>query len=189
METVISDGRVTVVQPRDASDAACAALREDVLKQHPDRAMLIPLVEACAPEALAVIGGRKSAVEVLFPGGSSALVENVYAKDPVSKFFNVLTAHAVETLARSQRAERPGLPVSVLEIGAGTGGTSVGVLERLEALAGGVTYDYTDISTALLQGAEQLRQRASTCASGRSTSGPIPSPGASRREAATSSSQ
>lgn len=150
----LADGRVVVSRLPDSSPAAYAALRAEVLAEHPDRDVLIPLVEACAPQALAVIGGRKSAVEVLFPAGSSALVENVYARDSVSKLFNDLTAHAVETLVRSQCDEQPGGRVSVLEIGAGTGGTSVGVLDRIAPLAAHVTYDYTDISPSLLQQAQ-----------------------------------
>lgn len=150
----IDGGRATASRLPDTRPAACDALRDEVLAGHPDRAMLIPLVEACAPEAVAVISGRRSAVEVLFPGGSSALVENVYAKDPVSRFFNELTAHAVDTIVRPGRGERPA-PASVLEIGAGTGGTSAGVLARLAPMADQVTYHYTDISPALLQGAQR----------------------------------
>jgi SAM-dependent methyltransferase len=148
---VLPDGRVTTSQLPDTSHAACAALREALLADHPDRATLIPLVDACAPEALAVVGGRKSAVEVLFPGGSSALVENVYARDAVSGFFNTLTAHAVETLVRSRRAERTAGTESVLEVGAGTGGTTAAVLAALATLTPTVSYHCTDISAALLQ--------------------------------------
>jgi SAM-dependent methyltransferase len=150
----MSDGRATVAELPDSSSAACAALREAVLADHPDRAILIRLLEASAPETLAVVTGRKSAVEVLFPGGSAALVEDVYANDLVSTFFNVLTAHAAEALVRSRLAEQPGGRVSVLEIGAGTGGTSVGVLDRLAPMSANVVYHYTDISPALLQGAQ-----------------------------------
>ncbi len=100
--SVSLDGGITTSHLPDASPAACAALRDALLADHPDRAMLVPLVDACAPEALAVAGGRKSAVEVLFPGGSSALVENVYARDVVSGLFNSLTAHASTDLQPPQ---------------------------------------------------------------------------------------
>lgn len=154
--TVTTDGRITSLPLPDTSVAACADLRQQLLADHPDRAMLVPLVEACAPEALAVVTGRKSAVEVLFPGGSSALVENVYARDAVSGFFNALTAHAAGTLVRSRRAERPSGSVSVLEVGAGTGGTTAAVLPELATLTPPVTYHYTDISPALLQQAQEV---------------------------------
>lgn len=150
------DGGVTTSQLPDCSAAARAALRERLLAEYPDRAMLVPLVDACAPEALAVISGRKHAVEVLFPGGSSALVENVYARDAVSGFFNALTANAVEALVRSLRAGNPSRAVSVLEVGAGTGGTTATVLQHLAPLTPPVTYHYTDISSSLLLQAEDV---------------------------------
>jgi SAM-dependent methyltransferase len=153
--TLAPDGTITTAQLPDTSLPACAALRERILADHPDRAMLIPLVDACAPEAIAVVTGRKSAVEVLFPGGSSALVENVYARDAVSGFFNALTAGAVGAIVRSRRDGQPGGAVSVLEVGAGTGGTTTSVLQQLAPLTPPVTYYYTDISTALLQQAEE----------------------------------
>ena len=149
--SVLPDGMVTTSRLPDTTPAACVALRDALLADHPDRAMLIPLVDACAPEALAVVSGRKSAVEVLFPGGSSALVENVYARDAVSDFFNTLTAHAVDSLVRSRRAERSAGIESVLEIGAGTGGTTAAVLPRLATLTPLVPYHCTDISPVLLQ--------------------------------------
>jgi polyketide synthase PksN len=153
--SLAADGTITTAQLPDASVPACAALRERILADYPDRAMLIPLVDACAPEALAVVSGRKSAVEVLFPGGSSALVENIYARDAVSGFFNALTAAAVGALVRSRRNDQPLGDVSVLEVGAGTGGTTTSVLQQLAPLTPPVTYHYTDISPALLQQAEE----------------------------------
>lgn len=142
-----ADDVVTTSSLPDTGLAAIASLRNDLLEAYPDRAMLVPLVDACAPDALDVARGRKSAVEVLFPGGSSKLVENVYARDSVYAFFNALTAHAVETIVRSRR----GSAESVLEIGAGTGGTTSAVLPRLATVTPTPVYHCTDISSALLQ--------------------------------------
>lgn len=153
---VWSDDRVTTSQLPDTSDVAIGALRGQVLVEHPDRDMLIRLVDACAPEALAVMAGRKSAVEVLFPGGSSALVDDIYARDAVSGFFNTLAARAVETLVRSQGTERTAGAASVLEVGAGTGGTTAAVLQQLATVIPPVTYHYTDLSSALLREAQDV---------------------------------
>jgi SAM-dependent methyltransferase len=150
----VSADAVTTHQVRDSGEAACAALRDEVLAVHPDRLHLIRLVDACATRALDVVAGRASAVEVLFPAGSSTLVEAVYAQDAVSGYFNGLSADAVEAALRAQRSARPGARLSVLEIGAGTGGTSIPVLERLASITGPLTYEYTDISPALLQAAQ-----------------------------------
>ena len=111
------------------------------------------LVEAAAPQAVAVATGQTSAVEALFPAGSSALVEDVYAEDAVSRLFNDLATIAVDSAVHARLADRTGR-ISILEIGAGTGGTSASVLKTLQPHADRVDYFYTDISGALLQEAE-----------------------------------
>jgi 3-oxoacyl-(acyl-carrier-protein) synthase/SAM-dependent methyltransferase len=95
-----------------------------------------------------VLRGALDPVELLFPNGTTALVEGAYAGNPVSDHLNALLAAAVA--ARGATGQR----LRVIEIGAGTGATAAVVLPRLQAA--GITFDYlfTDVSRRFLTDAE-----------------------------------
>jgi acyl transferase domain-containing protein/NAD(P)-dependent dehydrogenase (short-subunit alcohol dehydrogenase family)/acyl carrier protein/SAM-dependent methyltransferase len=96
-----------------------------------------------------ILRGHRSATEILFPNGSFARVEGVYSGNPAADVFNHYVAQAVRAAAQATRAA--GRRLRVLEIGAGTGGSSRVVFEALSELADAVQdYCYTDISKAFL---------------------------------------
>ncbi len=99
-----------------------------------------------------ILRGAVAATEVLFPASSLHLVEPVYADGVVMRHAHECVADAVMQAIGA----RPG-PARILEIGAGTGGTSRAVVERLlrHPPAEGVEYVYTDISPAFFPHARQ----------------------------------
>jgi len=102
-----------------------------------------------------ILRGRP-ATDVVFPDSSLALVEGIYKHNPVPDYFNaVLTDSLIEYVAA--RCQQDGAPrIRILEIGAGTGGTSAGIFERLKPYEAAISeYCYTDISKAFLIHAEQ----------------------------------
>jgi polyketide synthase PksN len=145
--------RIAVVEAGGAGAQELAALREETLSSFPDREFIVRLVEACVPEYPSILTGKKSHLEVMFPGGSSELVENVYRRDVLSDHFNQLVAEAVLRAVEPKLAASSAERVSILEIGAGTGGTSAGVLARIAGHGERISFDYTDISSAFVQSA------------------------------------
>ncbi|MFC9272590.1 beta-ketoacyl synthase N-terminal-like domain-containing protein [Streptomyces zhihengii] len=121
---------------------------------NPDLAATHLLVETTLRVFPDILGGRRPATEVLFPGGSLELVQNAYTTNPASAFFNqVLATDLVARLRR--RAGAVPDPARILEIGAGTGATSAVVLEALRSARLDVgEYCYTDISRVFLNHAE-----------------------------------
>jgi polyketide synthase PksM/rhizoxin synthesis polyketide synthase/nonribosomal peptide synthetase RhiB len=109
----------------------------------------IRLLETCIGAFDAVLRGDRLATEVMFPGSSLALVQGIYRGNRMSDYCNRLVAAAVGAAAEAAVA-RGAEPVRVLEIGAGTGGTTRSVLPRLDPLPG-IAYVYTDISLAFAQ--------------------------------------
>ncbi|MEU7305621.1 SDR family NAD(P)-dependent oxidoreductase, partial [Streptomyces sp. NPDC007206] len=102
-----------------------------------------------------ILLGRRAATDVLFPGGSFALVEGVYRDNRVAGYFNAVLADQVVAHLRARRRVDPQAPLRVLEIGAGTGGTTVPVLDRLEEEGLRLdAYCFTDVSQAFLQNAQ-----------------------------------
>ncbi|MFJ2705440.1 beta-ketoacyl synthase N-terminal-like domain-containing protein [Streptomyces sp. NPDC087428] len=125
-------------------------------QENPDLAATHLLVETTLRAFPDILSGRRPATEVIFPGGSLELVQNAYATNPASAFFNqVLAADMVARLRRRARALTADA-ARILEIGAGTGATSAVVLEALRSAQLDVReYCYTDISRVFLNHAQR----------------------------------
>ena len=147
------------VPPRPAPDAT--ALWEAWERAKPgwiSDARVAPqwtLLGTCLRALPDILAGKRKATDVLFPASSTRLVEGVYQGNPVADFFNEQLADAVVAYVKA-RAERPGAPrLRILEVGAGTGGTSAGLLAKLKHFASSLAeYCYTDISKTFLFHAE-----------------------------------
>ncbi|MCF3120382.1 methyltransferase [Streptomyces arenae] len=125
-----------------------AALKREVTADYPEMDGYFHLLTICLQEFPEVLTGRRKAHEVLFPGGSFDAVEAVYHSDGDT---NGLVAGLVARYVTARRERDPGAAVSVLEIGAGTGGTSAKVLPALDGTGGPLSYVYTDISRGFTQ--------------------------------------
>jgi acyl transferase domain-containing protein/acyl carrier protein/NADP-dependent 3-hydroxy acid dehydrogenase YdfG/1,4-dihydroxy-2-naphthoyl-CoA synthase len=120
---------------RNGGPAAQMALAETTLRALPD-----------------ILSGRRPATAVMFPDGAMGLVEAVYKDNPVAARFSRTLAQAAAAFLRG--SPRPSL--RILEIGAGTGGTSEPVFEALVPYQDRVAeYRYTDLSRAFLIHAER----------------------------------
>ncbi|MEU6120603.1 beta-ketoacyl synthase N-terminal-like domain-containing protein [Streptomyces sp. NPDC047123] len=125
-----------------------AALKREVTAEYPEMDGYFHLLTICLEEFPEVLTGRRKAHEVLFPGGSFDAVEAVYHSDGDT---NGLVAGLVARYVRARRERDPEATVSVLEIGAGTGGTTAKVLPALDGTDGRLGYVYTDISRGFTQ--------------------------------------
>ena len=115
-----------------------------------DNRPLLDYVRHCGSLVSAVLRGRESPLETLFPGGSFELALGLYERSATMRYINQLAAAALEAITRSIPPTRS---VRVLEIGAGTGGTSSSLLPVLPP--GRSRYRFTDISQAFLEPARQ----------------------------------
>ena len=145
---------------RPATDADWSAMErhfartrdggDESARAHAD--LIAPMLRAL-PDILA---GRREATDVMFSNASLQRVEDVYKKNPFIDYFNrVVAALAASCVEQRLRAE-PDARLRILEIGAGTGATSVRVFEALRPFWASVSeYGYTDISRAFLAHAER----------------------------------
>jgi polyketide synthase PksN len=122
-----------------------------LLADYPEAEAYLNLARLCLGSLGDVLSGRKFATELLFSAESQPLVERIYKNNPLADLANAQVADAVVAAVQTQRAVSPERPVRVLELGAGTGGTSALVLERLATLGDRVEYVYTDVSPAFVQ--------------------------------------
>ena len=113
---------------------------------------LIEYIERCASMLPEVVTGRTPALETLFPDGESDTAEKLYTTFSVSRYISGVASAAVAAKVGSHTRL-----LRVLEIGAGTGGTTAAVLPALPG--GRATYCFTDISDYFLaQAAERFSE-------------------------------
>ncbi len=118
---------------------------EDFVARHEDFAVELKLAHRCAVMMHTVMRGQQDPLQVLFGDGAAQLTEQLYEKSPVARFYNDLLAGCVEKLLLPLAEQRP---IRVLEVGAGTGGTTAYLLPRLPA--GRTEYVFTDVSQLFL---------------------------------------
>ncbi len=117
---------------------------------------MVPLLDATLNALPDILTERVAATDVIFPNASMALVEGVYKNNARADHFNRLLAKALVTLIQEQLRVRPKAEIKILEVGAGTGGTSSAIFQMLRPVQSCILeYGYTDISKAFLLHAEK----------------------------------
>ncbi|GHG44936.1 hypothetical protein GCM10018980_23300 [Streptomyces capoamus] len=121
----------------------------------PDFRTQVVLIDTVLEALPDVLTGRRLATEILFPDSSMDLVQGLYQDNALADFFNGVLADAVAAYVERRLAQDPSARVRILEVGAGTGGTSAMVFRRLRPYQRAIAeYRYTDLSPAFLQHAE-----------------------------------
>ncbi|MFE5262771.1 SDR family NAD(P)-dependent oxidoreductase [Streptomyces coelicoflavus] len=150
------DGTLTVpaTEPEVPDPAATAVLRDRLVSAHPHATALADLLRECTEVLPGVLCGRRSGLSVLFPGGSDHKLAPLYHDDPRSEHFNAVCAAAVAAYAEHRFGEGDER-LRLLEVGAGTGGTSRPVLDALQPFGDRVDYAFTDLSPGLVRKARE----------------------------------
>ncbi|WP_344593358.1 SDR family NAD(P)-dependent oxidoreductase [Streptomyces violaceusniger] len=131
-------------------------LRERLVDDHPFCAPTVELIADCAAALPDVLTGRRRGLEVLFPSGSQDRLAALYHGDPRAKHFNEMCTAAVVRRVTELRRDDPDREITVLEIGAGTGGTTRPLLTALKECGGRPpAYMCTDISPTLVRQAAE----------------------------------
>ncbi|QCT30372.1 SDR family NAD(P)-dependent oxidoreductase [Bacillus velezensis] len=104
-----------------------------------------------------ILTGKLPATEVMFPDSSFRLVEGIYRNNIISDFFNDKLADTLIAVLKERLEKDPQAKIRILEIGAGTGGTSAAVMRKLKPYEAHIAeYCFTDISRAFLLHAEDI---------------------------------
>jgi malonyl CoA-acyl carrier protein transacylase/SAM-dependent methyltransferase len=138
---LVSDGDA-VVSATPLSAADLPAQREWARVVCGGMRPLLDYVERCGARLAAILSGTDSPLEALFPDGSVETAEYLYQDWPVARYSNAIARAALEAWVRAQPSD---LAMSVLELGAGTGGTTSAMLDVLPADR--TVYHFTDVST------------------------------------------
>ncbi|MBL6449565.1 SDR family NAD(P)-dependent oxidoreductase [Fulvivirga sp. 29W222] len=124
--------------------------------QNPDRKAWVGLVNDCLERLPEILQGKTLATDVIFPNSSMEKVEGVYKNNLMSDTFNEIVANAVVAYVQQKLQADPNARLRMLEIGAGTGGTSAVIFDRLQPYKESIEkYCYTDLSKAFFFHAEK----------------------------------
>ncbi|CAN5134442.1 hypothetical protein BH11PSE11_BH11PSE11_04980 [soil metagenome] len=118
-------------------------LLSDLSRRYPDSQRELSLLQRCGSRLASVLTGQQDPLQLLFPAENQ---DNVYRDSPVSRALNRGVEDAVLAALPHEG------PLRILEVGAGTGGTTDGLLARLP-VDRIEEYAFTDISPTLLAAA------------------------------------
>lgn len=111
----------------------------------------LQLLEPCLRNLPQILSGQTKATDVIFPHASLKLVEGIYHGNAVADYYNAVLADTVVNYIQARLAHDPNAQIRLFEIGAGTGGTTAGLIERLKPFEAHIAeYRYTDLSQAFL---------------------------------------
>ncbi len=120
-------------------------LLDEARRLMPDSPYIVDYMERCGTHLPAVITGAMSGLETLFPDGAFGFAEDLYQHWAMSRYYIYIMREVAASLARTLPATRP---ITVLEIGAGTGATTSSILPVLPPER--TTYHFTDVSNLFL---------------------------------------
>ena len=142
------DGDFEVAQPLPSVAPRDRLAR--ILDEHPAGRAEALLLSRCGEQLAAVLRGECEPLALLFPPEGGLSAETMYRDSAAARAFNLVTAQAVKAALEQLPAGRR---LRVLEIGAGTGGTTAAVLSQLPADR--TDYLFTDVSAAFLTSARE----------------------------------
>ncbi len=137
------NGSYTLAQQNTLRETTIELIQET----YPEFTSHLTLVETCLESIFPILQGKETAVDIMFPGGSMKLVEGIYKNGSVNKYYNTIISEYISRYVKEWLASRVGdKKIRILEVGAGTGGTSRFVLESLKEFAKDIEYIYSDVS-------------------------------------------
>lgn len=154
----------TVILPCDPIQKGALSIKRnslDFLAEQKNRLILrypflkayLDLLGASLQNLPEVLSGKRNYMEILFPNGSLELVEKVYKFNEIADYYNQAIAWLIQSAIKKYMAYDSSAGVKIIEVGAGTGGTSFFVLKAIKdtATMNYVDYIYSDISPVFLQ--------------------------------------
>lgn len=154
-EAAITMTRTAVPLPMKSSKT----LFEELLRSHPDQACADKLTYYVGQNLVRVLTGETDGVKVIFGNSEgNALVSEWYAEWPLNRVL-IAQMEAFFTRLAAKIAYGHGLsdskPLRILEMGAGTGGTTKRMLPLLARLGLPVEYTFTDLAPSFVAAARK----------------------------------
>ena len=122
----LADNRGRWLRPLPTSDIA--ATMDELGKSFQEFEAILAMTARCGARLSAVLTGKTEPLHLLFPAGDLTTAEKLYQHSPSARTLNPLVREAIQAAVKAWSANRP---IRILEVGAGTGGTTAHVLPVL----------------------------------------------------------
>lgn len=99
-----------------------------------------------------IFNGEIKPISILFPEGSSKIVESIYGNNIFCNYYNDIIKKAIDEILDSKLCK--GKEIKILELGAGTGNTTKNILKMLEEKNLDCKYVFTDRALSFLSNAK-----------------------------------
>ncbi|KXT16740.1 hypothetical protein AC579_5235 [Pseudocercospora musae] len=135
-------------------DRSASELLQSALQDEPDHAPEFQLVALTGCKLAECLTGEADGLHLLFGTAEGRkILSDVYAVAPINYTWIKQATLFVQLLLRSLPATHR--HINILELGAGTGGTTAAIVPMLAALSMPVTYTFTDLSSSLVAAARR----------------------------------
>ena len=121
--------------------------------RNPQTQILLEYIQRSLENQIAMLKGEVDPLELFFPDGSWQTAESMYQLNPVSEYYNTLACLVLQSLVKERSPQEK---IRILEVGAGTGGTTAFLLPVLPPQE--TVYTYTDLSQFFLARAREKFQ-------------------------------
>ena len=139
------DNGWTVLNPLETQGSDLSLEVEALQQQFPECSAEVALTARCAGRLDEVLRGTCDPLQLLFPSGDFDTANALYRTSPFARAFNTALRHLVLSAMESAPSDRK---VRILEIGAGTGGTTSFLFPHLPPER--TSYTFTDVSPLFL---------------------------------------
>ncbi|NER93850.1 MAG: SDR family NAD(P)-dependent oxidoreductase, partial [Symploca sp. SIO1B1] len=123
---------------------------QSLLNQYPEEAATLTLLDRCASQLAVVLRGAIDPVQLVFPQGDLTTATQLYQESSVAQVMNAIVQQAI---TKAMEKLPPSRGVRLLEIGAGTGGTTSYILPHLHPNQ--TEYIFTDIGALFMSKAQE----------------------------------
>ncbi|WP_155661256.1 class I SAM-dependent methyltransferase, partial [Priestia megaterium] len=121
-------------------------------KEFPELGAYVQLLDVCLKHYPDILRGSVPATDIIFPNSSMDLVQGIYKGNQSADYYNELMAQSVLSYIQARLPLlKENEKINILEIGAGTGGTSAFVFDAIRMYSDKINYMYTDISYRFIE--------------------------------------
>jgi acyl carrier protein/SAM-dependent methyltransferase len=132
---------------------SASVLKDELLQKFPKHSSETMLLHSTGHQLADCLTGRVDPVSVLFGNAAAReLLGDVYTNAPMFKTGTLVLSQYLSSLLKDMGGKRE---LRILELGAGTGGTTKNVVETLVEQGHKFTYTFTDLSSSLVAAAKR----------------------------------